>query len=146
MTKQHCLTICRTITYQVIIPTITRSVRGPGVTGFYLLRHGAILGNKMIVKIILGHVIGHGLSGAGVAPKDCSDLSTTLRRWHCQSTESLCNSTLRWFDIPLLLLLLRPKRCLSCYKRSYKWLTFRNRDLQSLSPVIVLSITQIVVL
>jgi cytochrome c-type biogenesis protein CcmH/NrfF len=53
-----------------------------------------------VIRTILGlHVIGRGLRSAGVAPKDCSDLSTDLRCSHCQSNELMCNSTIRWFNI-----------------------------------------------
>jgi hypothetical protein len=93
----------------------------PRSHGPLVLYVGAILGNSMRKTL---HVVERELSATGVTREDCSDLSTTLRCSHCQARGSMCNSTLRWFDVPLLLLLLRPKRCLSCYKRSYKWLTF----------------------
>jgi hypothetical protein len=45
----------------------------------------------------------------------------TLRCPGCFANEELHRSHLRWWDIPLRLLGMRPYRCLSCNRRFYAW-------------------------
>jgi hypothetical protein len=41
---------------------------------------------------------------------------------HCGTTKSGRRSRIRWFDLPLLLLTVRPVRCLDCYGRYYRFI------------------------
>jgi hypothetical protein len=41
---------------------------------------------------------------------------------HCGASRSGRRSRLRWFDLPLLLLFVRPVRCVDCYERYYRFI------------------------
>jgi hypothetical protein len=68
-------------------------------------------------------------SAAEAGQEDYTQLPATAICSRCRSKEPMCNSTIRWFDIPLLFLLLRPMRCLSCYKRTYKWCNLKRSSI-----------------
>ena len=42
---------------------------------------------------------------------------------HCGASRSGRRSRLRWFDLPLLLLFVRPVRCVDCYERYYRFIS-----------------------
>ena len=51
---------------------------------------------------------------------------------HCGTYRWGRRSRLRWFDLPLLLLYVRPVRCTDCYGRYYRFIRSRSIHPQSL--------------